>query len=60
VPGPLWEIETCRGAVCELAGVKEAAARPAIATSRANMRMAVVIFGNLIKLDLEKDLALSR
>jgi hypothetical protein len=31
-----------------VAGAKEAAAKPAIATSRANMRMAVFIFGNLM------------
>jgi hypothetical protein len=43
-----------------VAGAKEAAARPAIATSRANMRMAVVIFGNLVEFEFGKDAAISR
>jgi hypothetical protein len=51
-PGPLWDIEACRDRVWVAAGAKEAAARPAIATSRANTRMAEFIFGNLIELEL--------
>jgi hypothetical protein len=49
-PGPLSDIEAFPEGVCVAAGAKEAAAKPAIATSRANMRMAVVIFGNLMEL----------
>jgi hypothetical protein len=45
---------------CVVAGAKEAEARPAIATSRANMRIADFIFGNLKVLDLERVLPLSR
>jgi hypothetical protein len=44
-----------------VAGAREAAARPAIATSRANMRIAEFIFGNLIELELgENRLSLCR
>ena len=50
-PGPLSEIETLRGRGCVVAGAMEAAARPAMATNRANRRMAVVIFGNLMEFD---------
>jgi hypothetical protein len=39
---------------CVVAGAKEAEARPAIATSRANMRIADFIFGNLKKLDVKE------
>jgi hypothetical protein len=45
---------------CVVAGAKEAEARPAIATSRANMRIADFIFGNLKKLDMERVPSLSR
>jgi hypothetical protein len=47
-PGPLAAIEACVDSGCEVAGANEAAARPAMATSRANMRIAEFIFGNLI------------
>jgi hypothetical protein len=42
-----------------VAGAKEAAARPEIATSRANMRMAEFIFGNLIELELGNTVSLN-
>jgi hypothetical protein len=51
----------CREGVDGVAGAREAAARPAIATSRANMRIAEFIFGNLIELELgENRLSLCR
>ena len=49
-PGPLALAVMWRVKGCVVAGAKEAEAKPAMATSRANMRMAVVIFGNLMEL----------
>jgi hypothetical protein len=47
-PGSFAAIEACFDSGCEVAGAKEAAARPAMATSRANMRIAEFIFSNLV------------
>ena len=43
-----------------VAGAKEAEAKPAMATSRANMRMADFIFGNLSEFNMEREETLSR
>ena len=58
-PGPLADAEVCRVTVCVVAGANEAEARPATATSRANMRMTDFIFGNLFEFDIERDASLS-
>jgi hypothetical protein len=55
-PGPFATIGTCLDSGCEVAGAKEAAARPAIATSRANMRIAEFIFSNLMDSIQKKNL----
>ena len=47
-PGPLSDMEACLDSGCVAAGAKEAAAKPAMATSRANMRIAEFIFSNLM------------
>jgi hypothetical protein len=46
-PGPLSDMKACLDTGSVVAGAKDAAARPAIATSRANTRIAEFIFSNL-------------
>jgi hypothetical protein len=59
-PGPFAANDACLVRGCVVAGTNEAEARPAMATSRANMRMTEFIFGNLKELDFKKESSLSR
>jgi hypothetical protein len=59
-PEPLTVTGTCLGEDCGLAGANDAEAKPAMATNRANMRIADFIFGNLSKFNLERIRPLSQ